>query len=85
MSIFTGDCSMTELRDAMLDLAGDDIEAIALLLGKHIGWGNGAVFDPEDRCNCPKCEQERDDVRAVILSAVAPVFTRLRSVALQSS
>jgi hypothetical protein len=71
---------MSELREAMLDLAGDDIDTIALMLGKAIGWGNGAVFGSEDeRCDCPRCEQERDDVRVVILSAVAPVLARLRS------
>jgi hypothetical protein len=69
---------VTETKKAMLDLAGDDVDAIAALLGKHIGWGNGAVFDEESRCECPACEQERDDVRAAILSAVAPVLARLR-------
>lgn len=68
------------VREAMLDLAGDDVDEIALALGKSIGWGNGAVFDKEERCECPACEQERDDVRAAILSAVAPVLHRLRNV-----
>src|SRR3990167_2528384 len=76
-------CGCTEapdLKGAMLDLAGDDVEAIALLLGKHIGWGNRAVFgDDDEKCGCPQCEQERDDVRAVILSVVAPVLAALRT------
>lgn len=66
-------------RKVMLQLAGDDIEEIAVAMQKVIGWGNGAVFEAEHRCGCPGCEQERDDVRAALLSAVAPIVARYTS------
>lgn len=67
---------MSDVRGVMLDIVGDDIEEIAKSLATVIGWGNGAVFDDEHRCGCMACEQERDDVRAALLTGIAQIIVR---------